>query len=129
MMIGSVGVRRIAGALAVAGGVLLVVRVGLVIARGDGGLITLVTTVGIVLCAGACGLAGWILAERNSRSVRAGAAAVGVMLAGVGVLVLVALIGQLVGGGPAVLSELGTLAVAAVAIGGGAIAVGQRLED
>ena len=127
MMIGSVGARRIAGALAVAGGVLLVVRVGLVIARGDGGLITLVTTVGIVLCAGACGLAGWTLAERNSRSVRAGAAAVGVMLAGVGVLVLVALIGQLVGGGPAVLSELGTLAVAAVAIGGGAVAVGQRL--
>ena len=73
MMLGSVGAHRIAGALAVAGGVLLVVRVGLVIARGDGGLITLVTTVGIVLCAGACGLAGWTLAERNSRSVRAGA--------------------------------------------------------
>ena len=124
-MIGSVDAGRLAGALALAGGVLLVVRVGLVLARGDGGLIELVTTAGIVLSSVACGVAGWALAERHSRSVRAGAAAVGVMLGGVGVLVLVALVGQLVAGGPAVLSELGTLAVAAVAIGSGAMAVGR----
>jgi hypothetical protein len=51
------------------------------------------------------------------------------MLSGVGVLMLVALVGQLVAGGPAVLSELGTLAVAAVAIGSGAVAVGRRFGD
>ena len=120
---------RLAGALAVAGGVLLVVRVGLVLARGDGGLIELVTTGGIVLCASACGVAGWALAERGSAppspAVRAGAAAVGVMLGGVGVLLLVALVGQLVAGGPALLSELGTLAVASVAIGAGARGIGR----
>jgi hypothetical protein len=129
VIVGSVGTRRLAGALAVAGGVLLVVRVGLVLAGADGGLIKQVTTAGVLLCAGGCGMAGWALAERRSPSVRAGAAAVGVMLSGVGVLMLVALVGQLVAGAPAVLSELGTLAVAAVAIGSGAVAVGRRFGD
>ena len=88
-----------------------------------------VTTVGVLLCAAACGVTGWALADRRavdpSPTLRAGAAAMGVILGGIGVLVLVALVGQLVAGGPAVLSELGTLAVAAVAIGAGAVGVGR----
>jgi hypothetical protein len=120
---------RVAGALAVAGGVLLVLRVGLVFAGGDGDLIDLVTTVGVVLCATGSGVAGWTIAERRptevSPALRAGAAAVGVMLGGVSVLVLVALVGQLVAGGPGWLSELGTLVVAAVAIGAGAVVVSR----
>ena len=121
--------RRLAGALGVAGGVLLVVRVVLVLAGADGGLIELVTTAGVVLCAAACGVTGWALADRGavdpSPTLRAGAAAMGVILGGIGVLVLVTLVGQLVAGGPAVLSELGTLAVAGVAIGTGARGVAR----
>jgi hypothetical protein len=118
-------VRRWAGWAALVGGVLLFVRVGLALFGGDGGLIRLSTTGGTLLLAAACGLTGWNLAGYRDPMIQAGAAAVGVMLGGASVLLLSALVAQLTAGGPAVLAELGTLAVALVAVLLGAAAIGR----
>jgi hypothetical protein len=121
-----VDLRRATGAAALAGGVLLFIRVGLVLLGGDPGLVRIATTAGTLLLALASGLIGWNLAESRSTMVRAGAAAVGVMVGGVVVLVLSTLVSQLVAGGPAALAELGTLAVALLAVVFGAATIGRR---
>lgn len=117
--------RRLASVAYLAAGVLLLVRVGLVLAGADGGLSGTVSLVAVLLVAGGSGLLGWALSERYDPLWRAGAAAVAVILGSTVVLVLVALVGELVAGGSILLAELGTLAVAVVAIVVGGLGVGR----
>lgn len=117
--------RRLASVAYLAAGVLLLVRVGLVLARADGGLSGIVSLVAVLLLAGGSGLLGWSLAERYDPLWRAGAAAVAVMAGSTVVLVVIALVGELVAGGAILLAELGTLAVAVVAIVVGGLGVGR----